>query len=57
MRPDSGPRLAVFDVDGTLVDSREVIHGAALAAFAALSLAPPPSMTTILVEKTLPLWR
>ena len=41
MRLKSGPRLAVFDIDGTLVDSREVIHGAALAAFAALSLTPP----------------
>ena len=41
-RSKAGPVLAVFDVDGTLVDSRKVIHDAALAAFAEMDLPPPP---------------
>ncbi|MEY4249399.1 MAG: hypothetical protein RJA87_1032 [Pseudomonadota bacterium] len=41
-RSKAGPALAVFDVDGTLVDSRKVIHDAALAAFAEMDLPPPP---------------
>ena len=40
MRP-AGPRLAVFDVDGTLVDSRRSIAEAMDQAFAAVGLAPP----------------
>ena len=35
-------KLAVFDVDGTLVDSREILKSASDAAFHALGL-PPPS--------------
>ena len=35
------PKFAVFDVDGTLVDSRQSITRAMAQAFAALDLAPP----------------
>ena len=35
-------KLAVFDVDGTLVDSREILKQASDAAFTALGLTPPP---------------
>ena len=35
-------RLAVFDCDGTLVDSQHTIAAAVAAAFAALGLTPPP---------------
>lgn len=38
-----GPRLAVFDMDGTLVDSQHMISAAMGEAFAALALAPPPA--------------
>jgi phosphoglycolate phosphatase len=38
----AGPRLAVFDVDGTLVDSLGHIHAAMSAAFAAMGRQPPP---------------
>jgi phosphoglycolate phosphatase len=37
----TGPGLAVFDVDGTLVDSRQVIHDAAIVAFAEMGLPEP----------------
>ncbi|MDH3239860.1 MAG: HAD-IA family hydrolase [Alphaproteobacteria bacterium] len=37
-----GPRLAVFDMDGTLVDSQHMIVAAMGAAFAAMDLEPPP---------------
>ncbi|MEO0981216.1 MAG: HAD-IA family hydrolase [Pseudomonadota bacterium] len=37
-----GLKLAVWDMDGTIVDSREVIQGAMARAFEALDLAPPP---------------
>ena len=43
MSPDPAARLAVFDCDGTLVDSQANICRAAVAAFAASNLAPPPS--------------
>jgi phosphoglycolate phosphatase len=36
-----GPRLAVFDMDGTLIDSQHMIAAAMGAAFANLDLAPP----------------
>lgn len=36
-------RLVVFDLDGTLVDSRHVIVACAQAAFAGEGLAPPPA--------------
>jgi len=35
-------KLAVFDVDGTLVDSREILKRASDAAFIELGLIPPP---------------
>ena len=35
-------KLAVFDVDGTLVDSRAILKEASDAAFTALGLTPPP---------------
>jgi phosphoglycolate phosphatase len=35
-------KLAVFDVDGTLVDSRAILKAASDAAFTALGLEPPP---------------
>jgi phosphoglycolate phosphatase len=35
------PRLVVFDVDGTLVDSRAILKQTADAAFRAIGLAPP----------------
>jgi phosphoglycolate phosphatase len=35
-------KLAVFDVDGTLVDSRAILKQASDAAFTALGLEPPP---------------
>jgi phosphoglycolate phosphatase len=35
-------KLAVFDVDGTLVDSREILNCASDRAFRELGLAPPP---------------
>jgi phosphoglycolate phosphatase len=35
-------KLAVFDVDGTLVDSRAILKAASDAAFTALGLTPPP---------------
>lgn len=37
-----GPRLAVFDMDGTLVDSQHMIVAAMEGAFAGVGLAPPP---------------
>lgn len=37
------PYLAVFDVDGTLIDSQNIIVGAMSAAFEANSLAAPPA--------------
>jgi len=40
LRP-AAPRLAVFDVDGTLVDSRRSIADAMDQAFASVGLAPP----------------
>lgn len=36
------PRLVIFDVDGTLVDSQEMIVAAFTHAYAGLDLAPPP---------------
>ncbi|MFV0246060.1 MAG: HAD-IA family hydrolase [Qingshengfaniella sp.] len=36
------PKLVVFDVDGTLVDSQTHIHGAMAVAFAAIDRAAPP---------------
>jgi phosphoglycolate phosphatase len=41
MRP-----LAVFDVDGTLVDSRESIHETMVLAFEGMGLSPPPYEAT-----------
>jgi phosphoglycolate phosphatase len=45
-RPGTGEfgagKLAVFDVDGTLVDSREILKQAADAAFIEFGLTPPP---------------
>lgn len=38
----SGPRLVVFDVDGTLCDSQHLIVASMAAAFAAEGLPPPP---------------
>ena len=40
--PNGSPRLAVFDMDGTLVDSQHMITAAMARAFAAEGLAPPP---------------
>lgn len=40
-----GPRLAVFDMDGTLVDSQHMIVAAMGEAFAAAGLAAPPAET------------
>ncbi len=37
-----GPRLAVFDMDGTLVDSQHLITAAMAQAFTAEGLPPPP---------------
>lgn len=37
-----GPRLAVFDMDGTLVDSQHMIVAAMDGAFAGAGLVPPP---------------
>jgi len=39
-------RLAVFDIDGTLVDSRATIHRSMTLAFEAVGLAPPDYDTT-----------
>jgi len=36
------PKLAIFDIDGTLVDSRESLQAAADEAFTFLGLPPPP---------------
>ncbi len=41
-RAAGGPRLAVFDMDGTLVDSQHMIAAAMAEAFAAEALPPPP---------------
>ncbi len=38
----SRPRLVIFDVDGTLVDSQDHIHAAMSAAFGAEGLMAPP---------------
>lgn len=38
--------IAIFDVDGTLIDSQHHIHGAMTAAFAALDLTPPTLAAT-----------
>ena len=38
--------IAIFDVDGTLIDSQHHIHGAMSAAFSALDLAPPTLAAT-----------
>ncbi|MEL6414375.1 MAG: HAD-IA family hydrolase [Pseudomonadota bacterium] len=35
-------KLAIWDMDGTIVDSREVIQNAMVRSFEALDLAPPP---------------
>jgi len=35
-------KLAIFDVDGTLVDSRQILQATAEAAFIELGLSPPP---------------
>jgi phosphoglycolate phosphatase len=35
-------KLAIFDVDGTLVDSRAVLKASSDAAFTAIGIAPPP---------------
>jgi phosphoglycolate phosphatase len=40
--PDAPLSLVIFDVDGTLMDSRVAILGAMRAAFLAQDLAPPP---------------
>ncbi len=40
-RSAGGLRLAVFDMDGTIVDSQHMIHAAMAEAFASLSLAVP----------------
>jgi phosphoglycolate phosphatase len=41
MTPSPAPRLAVFDCDGTLVDSQHTIFEAVSAAFHSLGAAPP----------------
>ncbi len=56
----NGPRLAVFDMDGTLVDSQHMISAAMAQAFVAEGLPPPPmavvrrvvglSLNTIIAE-------
>lgn len=47
--------IAIFDVDGTLIDSQHHIHGAMMAAFTALDL-PPPTLeaTRSIVGLSLP---
>ena len=39
--------IAIFDVDGTLIDSQSHIHGAMTAAFEAVDLAPPTLAQTL----------
>lgn len=45
----TAPRLVIFDVDGTLVDSQDHIHAAMAAAFAGVGLALPDRETVLSV--------